>query len=122
MNSTIVKAAGTIIVCIELASFLKPELLRASMRFFAKGKRLYVTALVRFALATLFFAGSKECDVSWVIVLFGVLFLVSGMLILILGLGRVRLMLAWYETQSVALLRVIALISLAVGMIIVCAA
>lgn len=118
----VIKAIGTVIVCIGLVYLIKPEVLGGFMRFFAKGKRLYLAALVRFALAIVFFLGARQCGIRWVIVMFGLIFLLSGLLIFMLGLEKAKSIINWYQEQPSVMLRVVAIVVLGVGLIIVYAA
>lgn len=117
-----VKIIGTVIVCVGFGYLLRPELLRAVLAFFKKGVWLYLAAFVRFALAVVFLLAARECEMPWVITAFAVLFLISGILIFALGLKKVRGILDWYLEQPIFLLRVLAAIAMAVGLLIVYAA
>ena len=119
---TVIKAIGTFIACMGLLYLIRPDILKAIMNFFSQGSRLYLAALVRFALAIVFFIGARECDVTWVIVIFGVIFLFSGILIFMLGLKRAKEILQWYLTQQDFVFRFLSIIVLGVGLIIVYAA
>ncbi len=118
----VIKAIGTVIVCIGLVYLIKPKVFGGIMRFFAKGNRLYFAALVRFALAIVFFMGARHCGIKWVIVMFGFIFLLSGLLIFILGIEKAKSIINWYQEQPNFLLRVVAIVVLGVGLIIVYAA
>ena len=120
--STVIKVIGTVIVCIGLVYLVKPAVLKATMRFFSKGSRMYLAALVRFALAIVFFMGARHCGIRWIIVMFGLIFLLSGLLIFMLGLNKAKDIIRWYLEQPLVLLRIVAVIVLAVGLIIVYAA
>ncbi|MHC4574127.1 MAG: DUF2065 family protein [Planctomycetota bacterium] len=50
---------------------------------------------------------------------FGILFLVSGLLIFVIGPQRFRSIIEWWQKQSTVLLRVLALVTLAVGVVII---
>ncbi|GAI19889.1 unnamed protein product, partial [marine sediment metagenome] len=54
-----------------------------------------------------------------VIFAFGILFIISGLLIFILGLEKLKSIIDWYQKQSVLLLRVVAVIALAIGGVII---
>ncbi len=120
--NTVVKIIGTCFVCIGFGYLLRPEILRGIMAFFRKGVRLYLAAFVRFALAVVFLLAASKCEMPWVITAFAVLFLISGLLIVALGLKRVKGILDWYLEQPIFLLRILAVITMAVGLIIVYAA
>lgn len=115
---TVVKIVGVVFVVIGIIYLIKPGVIKSLMEFFKQGKRLYFAGLIRFALAIVFLLAARECDITWVIVVFGFLFIISGLLIFILGLERLRSMIDWWQKQSLLLLRVIALITLALGAII----
>ncbi len=119
---TVIKAIGTVIVGMGLLYLIKPELLRGIMRFFLQGKRMYFAALVRFALAITFFMGARKCGIRWVIVLFGAIFLLSGVLIFLLGLERSKAIINWYQRQPKFVFRMLAIMVLGAGLIIVYAA
>jgi len=116
---TVIKIIGMIIVLIAIVYLLKPGVLKRLMEFFKQGKRIYFAGLIRFILAIVFLVGARECDITWVIVLFGILFIISGLLIFILGPEKTRAILDWYEKQPVIILRVIALIALSIGAVII---
>jgi uncharacterized protein YjeT (DUF2065 family) len=117
-----IKIIGIVFVSIAIVFLVKPSVLKAMMEFFKKGKRIYIAALIRFALAIVFLLAARECDITWVIVTFGVIFLISGLLIFMLGPEKFRTLIDWYLKQSALLLRVAAVISLAIGAIIIYAA
>jgi len=120
--NTVIKVIGTVIVAVGLMYMIRPEFLRKIIRFFAVGRRIYFSAIIRFILAVVFVLGARQCGVTWVILLFAVIFLLSGLLVFMLGLENVRTILEWYYQQPAMLLRVVAAIVLAVGLIIVYAA
>jgi len=115
----IVKIVGILIVLIGIVFLLKPGVMKRLMEFIKKGKRVYFAAVIRFALAIIFLLGASECYQKWIIAAFGILFLISGLLILILGPEKIRQILEWYDRQPVLIFRVIAAIVLACGAVIV---
>jgi uncharacterized protein YjeT (DUF2065 family) len=115
----VVKITGIIIVFIGIVYLLKPDILRKLMEFIKKGKRIYFAGVLRFVLAIIFLLGASGCDHAWIIAAFGILFLISGLLIFILGPEKIRQILDWYQDQTVILFRIIALIVLACGAVIV---
>jgi hypothetical protein len=117
--AVIIKAIGIYIAVMGLVFLLKPGLQRTLTRFFAAGGRLYLAALVRFVLAVIFLLGAKECDSTVIIAVFGIIFLVSGLLIFMLGIEKARSILRWYLEQPVLVFRIIATIVLIVGLVIV---
>ncbi len=115
----VIKIIGVVFVCVALVYLLKPDVLKKMLEFFKQGKRIYFAGLIRFALAIVFFVGARECKHPWVIFAFGILFIIGGLLIFILKPEKIRRILDWYQKQPVLILRVIAVIALAVGAIII---
>ncbi len=116
---TVIKIVGIVIVFVAIVYLLKPGIMRRIMEFFKKGKRMYFAGLIRFALAIVFLLGANECKMPWVIIAFGILFIISGLLIFMMGAEKLKAMIEWYQKQSALLLRVIAVITLAFGVIII---
>ena len=119
---TVIKIIGTVIVCIGLVFLIRPEIMKTTTRFFSKGSRLYLAAMVRFTLAIVFIMGARHCGMKWVIVMFGLIFLLSGLMIFMLGLQKAKGILRWYLEQPKFISRVVAGIVLGVGLIITYAA
>ena len=115
----VIKTLGILIALVGIIYFLRPDVMKWLMEFFKKGKRIYFAGLIRFALAVVFLVAARECKHSWVIFAFGILFIISGLLIFILGLEKLKSIIDWYQRQSVLLLRVIAVIALAIGGVII---
>lgn len=115
----VIKIIGIIIVSIAIVFLVKPQVIRHLMGFFKKGNRIYLAGLVRFALAVVFLLAARECDKTWVILVFGILFLISGLLVFMLGPAKIGRVLNWYQKRSLQLSRVVAVIILAVGAIII---
>jgi hypothetical protein len=115
----VIKIIGIVLVLSALGCLIKPDFLRGTMRFFSKGSRVYAVALMRFALAVVFFVAARECRNVWVILAFGILFLLSGMLVVVLGPKRIGPIIDWFLKQSALLLRFISLIAAALGVVII---
>jgi len=115
----VVMIIGIIFMIVGVVSLLQPNLMKRIMEFFKQGKRLYFAGIIRFALAIVFLLAARECDITWVIATFGILFIISGLLIFMLGLERLKSIIDWWQKQSFLLLRVAALLALVFGAIII---
>ena len=111
----VVKIVGIVVVFIGIVYLLKPGVLKSFIGFFKKGKRIYFVGLIRFVLAVIFLLAANRCKMPWVIIVFGILFMISGLLIFILRAERLKSILDWWQRQSPLLLRLMGLITLAVG-------
>jgi hypothetical protein len=114
-----IKSLGILIALVGTAYLLRPEIIKHLMNFFKKGRRIYFSGLLRFALAVVFFLGARECRYFWIIFACGIIFLAGGLLIFVLGPKNIRWMLDWYQEQPILIFRVIALVVLVFGAVIV---
>jgi len=115
----VVQCLGVVKLLLRIVYLLKPDVMKWLMRFFKQGRRMYFAAVLRLVLAVIFLFAAHECDISWVIVTFGIIFIISALLIFALGAKRVKSILDWYQKQPALIFRVIALIVLAIGAIII---
>lgn len=115
----VVKIIGIVIVALAIAYLLKPEIMEYLMEFFKEGKRIYLAGLIRFVLAIVFLLAARECDITPVIVFFGILFLISGLLTFIIGLERAKSIIDWWQKQPIFVLRLLALITFVIGVAII---
>ena len=115
----IIKSLGIVFAIMGIMYLLRPSIIKWLMEFIKKGKRIYLAGLLRFALAIVFLVGARECRYPWIIFAFGIIFLLSGLLIFMLGPEKIRRILDWYGEQPTLIFRVIAIIVIAVGLIVV---
>ena len=72
----IIKIIGIAFILLAIVYLLKPDVMKALMEFFKQGRRIYFAGLIRFVLAIIFLLAARECDITWVIVAFGILFII----------------------------------------------
>ena len=118
----VIKSLGILFSLMGIAYLLRPDIIKKLMVFFKKGQRIYLAGLLRFALAVVFFVGARECRYFWIIFACGIIFLLSGLLIFMLGPEKIRRMFNWYQNQPILFFRVIALIVLIFGAIVILSA
>jgi uncharacterized protein YjeT (DUF2065 family) len=118
----VIKIIGIVFVAIAVVYILKPGVMSRLFDFFKKGNRLYVAVPIRLGLGVVFLVGARECKQSWVIFAFGILLLISGILVLVLGPKKLRPLIEWWQRQSAVFLRAMALIVLALGVVIIISA
>ena len=115
----VIRVIGIVFVFMTIVYFLKPDIMKRLMEFFKQGRRMYFAAIIRLVLAVVFLLAARQCRQFWVIFAFGILFIISGLLIFILGLEKVKSYVSWWQKQPVMLLRVMAVVGLAIGAIII---
>jgi len=118
----IIKIIGIVFVLLAILFFSKPDIMKTLMHFFKRSNRIYLAAAARLILATIFLTAARECNITWIITSFGLLFILSALLIIILGPAKTRPILEWYEKQPVGLLQILAILLLVIGAVIIYAA
>ena len=114
----VIRLVGVICVAVGILYMVRPGVLRRMMEFFKKGSRIYLAGVIRLVLAVAFLVGAEHCRHKWVIVGFGICFLISGLLVFILGAKRLTAIIDWFGKRSALLLRCLGLVVLAVGAVI----
>jgi hypothetical protein len=94
---------------------VRPNAGKALIQFFAKGNRIYLAGVIRFALAVLLLLSVHACNLKWVIIAFGVLLILSSVLIFSLGHKKLAGLLDWAQRQRPLVLRIMGLITIALG-------
>jgi uncharacterized protein YjeT (DUF2065 family) len=115
----VVQAIGIILIIIAVLYILNPALFKSIIRYFVKGKRIYLAGILRLALAVIFFIAARECKYPWLIGAFGALFLIGASIIFMMKLEKLKAILQWYLDKPNNLLRALGLIVLALGIIII---
>ncbi len=114
----IIKIIGLIFCLISILYLVKPAFMRKVLRFFSKGSTIYIGGIVRLILAILFFLGAMESNIPWLIITFGVLFLIGSLLIFVLG-PKLKPVLDWYINLTDLPLRLLSLLIFLVGALII---
>lgn len=111
----LIRLIGVICVIAGIIYTIRPDLQKRLMAFAAKGRRIYLAGILRFAMAVVFLVGAEQCRYKWGIVACGIGFLISGLIVFVLGSKRLNSMLAWFAKQPNLIIRIFALITLAIG-------
>jgi len=114
----LVKLVGIIVVAIGIVFLLSPNRMRQWMVFCEKGVRPYIMGTLRILVGIVFLLAAPQSRLVWIIVTIGILALIGGITFFILGLERVKSMLRWWQGRSLPVLRLIALLAIAFGMLI----
>jgi uncharacterized protein YjeT (DUF2065 family) len=114
----LVKIIGLLIVLEGILFLLKPELLRRIAEFFSQGKRAYIAAGVRIVLGVVFLLAASQCRIVWVIIALGLLLLLSGIVMLTIRHERLKSIINWWRQRSAGVLRIVAVVVAALGIVV----
>ena len=105
-----------------MLNLAKPECLKKLAEFVKKGKNIYAIGVLRMSIAILFFLAATSSRWPMIIFILGLVFLLSALAIFMLGPKKLKKYFVWYLSQSILVLRFLAVLILVIGLLIVFAA
>jgi len=115
---TLIKILGVAMMLVAVVYLSRPDFMKRVIQFFRQGWRMYFAAAIRLVLAVIFLLAAGQCRHSRIVAAFGIIFLISALLIFVISAEKIRAILDGLIRQPPFVLRIIAFISLAVGAII----
>ena len=110
-----VNVFGVVMIGIGIGLLVSPTSIRPLITFWGKGKRLYLAALIRVVMGTIFILVAEQSIWPEVLLVFGVLMFVGAAVIVALGLERAKRVVCWWGKRSPAFLWFMGLIVLVIG-------
>jgi hypothetical protein len=111
----LVALIGIFLLLVGLAVLAVPEALKQTLRVFLDRKWIPVAISVRIALGIICLAGAPETRLPTFVSIFGILLVLSGVLIPILGFERVRRLAGFWMKQPSSIIRIWALATMVLG-------
>ena len=116
------KAVLGVAILIMLAGIwliIRPQICATMMGFLVRGRMVYLVGLLRLAIGVLLLVSATDCEHVWVVITIGVLFLISGTLVFVIQLDKLKAKLTWFSQRSMTTIRLMALLPLAIGAVMV---
>ena len=110
-----IRIIGIVFILLAGLYVWKPEFGRTVLEFFEKRKRIYLAGILRFALAVVFLVGASRCRYPKVIIAFGIVFIISGVVIFAVRLEKLKSILRWWGKRSAIMLRILGLLAMIIG-------
>ncbi|MHA2231107.1 MAG: hypothetical protein ACXAB4_01265 [Candidatus Hodarchaeales archaeon] len=117
-----IRIIGVVFGLLGILLLVKPDVLGTILEFVKQGKRLYFVAILRFVLGAIFLLGARECDVTWLIFVLGILLIMKGLVVFLLGPAKLGPKLDWWKGQSNLRIRGFSLVAVAFSALIIYAA
>lgn len=115
----IVLIVGWLILLLGLLGIASPHSLVNAVLGMSSATRFYVTVIVRIVVGIIFLFAAKRCRVAWLVYLFGVIILLSGIVLLFLGAGRLDEIVNWFAARSDAGLRSAYVVDVIIGALLI---
>ena len=118
----LVKLVGMVILAWGVIFLMKPDQIKKTLRFWIEENHLYLGALLNILIGIIFLITAPRCDITWIVVIFGILSLVKGLLLFILGRPKIVSLLEELIKKPAKTLRGLAMLSCILGIILIWAA
>ena len=115
----IVLIVGWLILLLGLLGIASPHSLVDAVLGMSSATRFYVTVIVRIVVGIIFLYAARRCRVAWLVYLFGVIILLSGIVLLFLGAGRLDEIINWFAARSDAGLRSAYIVDVIIGALLI---
>lgn len=115
----VVKSIAILMMACGTVYLVKPEIMRQVMRIIRKEHWLYIGTVVNLLVAIIFFLAAGKAAWPWFMILLGTIALIKGSLIFVLGPQKIVIKLEKLAEKKDKDLRIMALISLIIGVIII---
>ena len=106
---------GVLIASIGLTCLVSPDFFKRMLKSAITGRRLYLISLFRLCAGTFLVVVAPNFALVELMMAFGSLLILSGLIGLMLGPQRLRPMVHWWLSQSNSMIRLWALVAAAVG-------
>ena len=101
----------SLLICIwGLVLVIFPDQAKSWIGLVKADARAYGIGVVRFVFGGILLFASPQCHIPPIAIMLGILFLLSGSLIFVMGLEKVREWIGWLEGQSLLVFRLLGLI------------
>lgn len=117
-----VRAVGIFILVAGVLIAAKPHIARMLIGFAKVGKRVQIGGGIRILIGILFFVALPHVAWPWIVGIFGLLALASGVTILSIGVVRAHQFLDWFFIKTDKEIRIYSAILVAMGILLIYAA
>lgn len=115
----IIKSIGILIAVLGVIFSTMPSLSTQFIQFVKKGKNVYGIAVIRIVLGGLLLWASPVATNMWIPLIIGILMVLSGILVMVLGIPKTHAVLGWYESKSEAVRRALAIAAAVLGIFLI---
>ena len=116
----IIKLTGFVFIFMGIAVIIKPAFLTKFIKFCEKKKRIMLGGIVRLALGLLFLLNASSCKIPEVVITFGIIVLLQGILMLTLKQEKVKAMLDWWNKSPLQVIRLMGIVVITLGWLLIC--
>ncbi len=111
------QAVGLLIAACGLAILIQPQLTHKVFEFIKQGHRIYIAGVVRVCVGLVLFLSSSGSDIPMAANMLGAIFLLSGVIVFVSDLEKLKAFMAKYNELPEVTLRLLGLLAAAFGLL-----
>ncbi len=109
---------GALIVFEAVVLLIKPDLYRKLVKLLARGRLMYIPAALVIVFGVIFLVYAMDCNIPWLIIVFGLIMLAKGIWLFAVKIDNVRATMQWLQERGDTTLRILGILALAIGAVI----
>ncbi len=109
---------GALIVFEAVVLLIKPEFYRKVIKLLARGRLMYIPAALAIVFGVIFLVYAMDCNIPWLIIVFGLIMLAKGIWLFAVKIDNVRATMQWLQERGDTTLRILGILALAIGAVI----
>lgn len=118
----LLKVIGILILIFGVICAVRPKTIRDIIEFAKVGKRAYIGGVLRLIIGALLLITVRSAEIPWIPAFIGALIIVSGVLVITLGMQRVHSILDWFQKLPDSRLRIPPVVAAIIGSLLIYAA
>ncbi|MBN1123863.1 MAG: hypothetical protein JXA82_02570 [Sedimentisphaerales bacterium] len=112
---TIIFVLGLAVLAWGIVFLIKPNISKRMIRFWAFSRLILFGAVIKLGVGILFLVAATQCNMPWLIVLFGLIACLQGILFLAMQQKKRKAVMEWLLSRSPLMHRILGLVSIAIG-------
>ena len=113
----LVKLIAVVMIACGAIFLVRPALMKKFMQFWMQESKLYIGAVLSLAIGIIFLFAAKNCTIHFIVVIFGLLSLIKGILIFVLGPKKIIAFMELLSKRPAKALRFFAILHLCLGVL-----
>lgn len=113
---------GILIALEGVLLIVKPQIYTKVAAFFAKGRLMYIAALLKIAFGVFLLISVTDCQNKLIMVILGLIAAGSGVTMLGMDKGKLKKMFTWWSVRPPIIVRILGLLAIAIAALILYAA
>ncbi len=113
---------GILIALEGVVLLFKPQLYSKVAAFFAKGRLMYISALLKIAFGVFLLISATDCQKKLIIIILGLIAAGSGVTMLGMQKEKLKKMFVWWSVRPKIVIRILGILAIAIAALILYAA